>query len=659
MSSLAREQMLDRWGQFYEARTDWAERAVAGHLEGFDPEVRERLAARDRQATIALYGPTQVGKTTLILKMLGVADSAALKVGEVLRGGRPAGESATATAMRYRISDDDGWAWVDGGDLLTGASEHQIGDRLRALRASVETGSRDPGRAPVEVGIPRVHLHADAAPMPIRVIDLPGIQSENAVEQAHVRDLAGTYLPHADVIVILGKADSLEFLKPEVLAMPGLLDWWVAPHRFRIVLTHAHLLGSAMEFVGSHPAEHQVPLHDIRTHYLQQVQTHDFPADIDWDRLPGIIYPLEYGRSWAALSGDDARSNVRRKVAHANSTAFDELRGSLTALASAEARLAQTYHAYEVAAAVPRRHYQQEEAALRKMDERAGQLTDQIAARSAEADLVRQRRCKDRGTLAVVDQRVRNPPGWPEEAGLRGALWEAQGDKWLHNRGRFRNVADAQLEDAYRWRVVAWTQWAEPLLDMGILDDRDFDRAKREADRVIRNTREDARTHIRNAWYRDTTWFNWPEWPKGSPEQATETAVHWFHHGVKGIEDAFRALVPKAEAKRCELEARIEQDTTRIDVLLAGQIADLNHQLTEQGERVKANQERMRQLQQQAESAAARGGEFDDLLVQARIQRDLQDLDLLSQAETRAGQQLRALNHLLTLRTYDRIRGSR
>ena len=405
-ASLAREHLLDRWEQRYEGRTDWAENAVAQHLEGFDPEVRDRLATRDREATIALYGPTQVGKTTLILKMLGVSDAAALTVGEVLRGGRPAGESATATAMRYRVSDDAGWAWVDGADLLSDASQSEIVDRLRALRISVEAGSRDPGAAPVEVGIPRALLDADAAPLPIRIIDLPGIQSDNAGEQAHVQDLAGTYLPHADVIVILGKADSLEFLKPEVLALPGLLDWWVAPHRFRIVLTHAHLLGTAMEFARTHPAEH-VPLHDLRTHYLEQVRTHDFPADIAWDQVPDILFPLEYGQSWA----DPGGGHLRRRVERANSTAFTDLRNSLTALSSAEARLAQTYHAYRVAAAVPQRRYQQEQAALRDVEERARRITEQIASRRDEADLLRQRRDKDRHTLCTANRRVATPPG--------------------------------------------------------------------------------------------------------------------------------------------------------------------------------------------------------------------------------------------------------
>ena len=67
----------------------------------------------------------------------------------------------------------------------------------------------------------------------------------------------------------------------------------------------------------------------------------------------------------------------------------------------------------------------------------------------------------------------------------------------------------------------------------------------------------------------------------------------------------------------------------------------------------------MQQLRQQADSAKAREGEFDTLLEQARIRRGLQDLELLGQAETRVDTQLQAFNHLLTLRTYDRIRGSR
>ncbi|MGB8021485.1 MAG: hypothetical protein WCF04_09685 [Candidatus Nanopelagicales bacterium] len=665
MTAIATEQLRGRWQQLYEARTDWAERAVAQHLDGFDTEVRDRLASREREATIALYGPTQVGKTTLILKMLGVSEAAAPAVGEVLRGGRSAGESATATAMRYRVSDDAGWAWADGADLLTGASATEIVDRLGALRSSVEAGSRDPGAAPVEVGIPRALLHADAAPLPIRIIDLPGIQSENAAEQAHVWDLAGTHLPHADVIVILGKADSLEFLKPEVLAMPGLLDWWVAPHRFRIVLTHAHLLGTAKEFARTHPAEH-IPLHDLRTHYLEQVRTHDFPADITWDQVPDILFPLEYGQSWAA----PADGPVRRRVERANSTAFTELRNSLTALASAEARLAQTYHAYQVAAAVPKRHLQEEADALHKIEERIRRVTEQIAAMRAEADLLSRRLDKDSRTLGEANRRVGTPPEWPADSVLREALGEAQGDKWLRNRHHFRWKADQQLmwtfegalpgEDEvppFNSRVAVWTKWAEPLIETGILKDGEVDRVKDQVREIIRNTRHLAANAVKQAWYRDS--FLWFEWPKGSPEQATEVAVHWFHEGIRGIDESYRQLVPAAEAKCRELGARIEKDSARIDTLLPAKIAELTDQLAEQRREAEETRTRMWHLRQQEDSAAAREGEFDTLLEEARIHRDLQDLEMLGQAETRADRQLQALNHLLTLRTYDRIRGSR
>lgn len=136
-------------------------------------------------------------------------------------------------------------------------------------------------------------------------------------------------------------------------------------------------------------------------------------------------------------------------------------------------------------------------------------------------------------------------------------------------------------------------------------------------------------------------------------------ADHWFQEGIRRIDTEFRQLVPKAEAKCRELEDRIEKDTARIETLLPGIIADLEVQLAEQQRKAEVTQVRIQKLQHQTNSAAARKGEFDTLLEHARIQRDLQDLELLGQAETRADRQLLTLNHLLTLRTYDRIRGSR
>ena len=189
-----------------------------------------------------------------------------------------------------------------------------------------------------------------------------------------MQDLAGTYLPHADVIVILGKADSLEFLKPEVLALPGLLDWWFAPHRFRIVLTHAHLLGTAMEYARTHPAEH-VPLHDLRTHYLEQVRTHDFPADIAGTRCPTSCSHSSTARAGPIRRRAPAPTGRTRQLHRLHAAAEQP-----TALSSAEARLAQTYHAYRVAAAVPQRHYQQEQDALRDVEERARRITSRSPA---------------------------------------------------------------------------------------------------------------------------------------------------------------------------------------------------------------------------------------------------------------------------------------
>ena len=441
--------------------------------------------------------------------------------------------------------------------------------------------------------------------------------------------------------------------QPEVLALPGLLDWWFAPHRFRIVLTHAHLLGTAMEYARTHPAEH-VPLHDLRTHYLEQVRTHDFPADIAWDQVPDILFPLEYGQSWA----DPGGGHLRQRVEHANSTAFTQLRNSLTALSSAEARLAQTYHAYRVAAAVPQRHYQQEQDALRDVEERARRITEQIASRRDTADLLRQQCDEDRHTLCTANQQVATHPGPPTNSELRRALRDAQGDGGLHNIDRFRSVADTQLTEAFDAQQADWTAWAEPLIDSGILEVREVDRVRSEAREIIRTTLHDAGNAVRWAWrYQKILWIEFSP-NGGNPGWATDEAVRVFEDGVRDSEHAYMKLVDQANTATLELEDRIEKDTARIDTHLRGVIADL-HDLAEQQRTAEKTRAVMQQLRQQADSAKAREGEFDTLLEQARIRRGLHDLELLGQAETRVDRQLQALNHLLTLRTYDRIRGSR
>ena len=56
---------------------------------------------------VCVYGKSQVGKTTLILDMIGLKDECKRDVAEVLRGGIALGNSSTSTAIIYSQSESD------------------------------------------------------------------------------------------------------------------------------------------------------------------------------------------------------------------------------------------------------------------------------------------------------------------------------------------------------------------------------------------------------------------------------------------------------------------------------------------------------------------------------------------------------------------------
>ena len=99
--------MSKRWQQLHARTREWAIEANDRWLAALSPDATG--PKRNPEAKVVLFGPTQVGKTTLLLTLLGIRDDAAEKVGTVLRGGRAHGQSSTALPMRYLRSRDDHW----------------------------------------------------------------------------------------------------------------------------------------------------------------------------------------------------------------------------------------------------------------------------------------------------------------------------------------------------------------------------------------------------------------------------------------------------------------------------------------------------------------------------------------------------------------------
>jgi len=288
--------VADIWLRKFRQRNDWAQQAYDRFVAEVDPELVGDFT-RSEHITVVVYGTTQVGKTTLILDLLGIRKEALPAVSEVLRGGQRLGKSSTATPIRYGRSPDDLWYLEDDS---TGLSNDEAAERFGEIREQVMNGTTCASPL-LNVRIPGLffqHEAEGALNLDLRLIDIPGINAINEHEQIEVRRIAERYVASADLILLVARADNLGFLHPRALDFEALNDWMLQPSRFRVVLTYTFSPASFQTWFGK--AEDAPPLtaRDVQQHLYDEMCTHD-------ERPPPEmlkhVYPLEFGDSLESM----------------------------------------------------------------------------------------------------------------------------------------------------------------------------------------------------------------------------------------------------------------------------------------------------------------------------------------------------------------------
>lgn len=292
--------LSELWRAGSQTRLDWAFEAYDSLIEKLSPEVKTRMAAGNPEAYVVVFGRTQVGKTTLLLELMGVDPASMDRVSTVLRGGRASGLSATATAMEYGRSIDAHWSlrYYDEPPRIY-AEDDAICAALGTLRGRMERQQLDHAR-PVRLDLPAdCFLPVQEGQARVRMLDLPGDQASNPVEQEHVARVAERYVAGADLILLVGRMDDLSFLKPGGLLLPGINDWQIVPERFRIVTTFSFTLQSVQAIVRNQGLDATC----IRVRLLDQLQT--FGGLKPESRRTDLMFPLEFGQSLARAAEYD------------------------------------------------------------------------------------------------------------------------------------------------------------------------------------------------------------------------------------------------------------------------------------------------------------------------------------------------------------------
>lgn len=315
----------------------WAFKAYDRFAERLSPDVQRHLGVRRKEAYTVVFGRTQVGKSTLILHLLGVRADAIGSVSDVLRGGRKAGNSSTALPTEYRRSRDDCWRIAWGGQSWLCLSDDEARDTFGKTRAAMEADIALADDALCSVDIPTRYLEAASLHLRgTRVLDLPGMDAANHAERRFVTHVAESLVPNADLILLVGRADDLTFLMPDQLALPGVSDWQITPRRFRVVTTYSFTPASVREFAREHGCRGD--LGKYRERLIGEIQR--FRPLEPSAQIPDLYFPLEFGESWKGACDlhspemtammDGLMQRLREDIATA-STPIGRLEGALEA----------------------------------------------------------------------------------------------------------------------------------------------------------------------------------------------------------------------------------------------------------------------------------------------------------------------------------------
>lgn len=322
------------WPDFIQDRYRWAEQSYASFLKKFDAQrLIQTTDNASGSVSVIVYGPSQVGKTSLILTLLGIRDACFNEVNTLLRGGQQLGMMSTARTYRYRMAKDDSWYFSHLDNGKTALSDEQAVAIFAAFRQEVEQGSRVYDS--VDVLMPRRFFDTERQHgTQLLIRDLPGTHSTNENERYYVNVLASRYLASADVILLTGKVDGLSFLKPEVLENNLLADWHWQRHRYKIVLTRAYSDSTLQRLIKTS----EINKAALQRFLLQQINTLELRLP---ESISELIYPVECGHTWLAIcAGED---DYARRCQMLRSEVLTDLLASLQQAANPLARLRTGY----------------------------------------------------------------------------------------------------------------------------------------------------------------------------------------------------------------------------------------------------------------------------------------------------------------------------
>lgn len=316
------------WNWMLEARTKYLQKFKVFNTEHMD---------LNREIFIGVYGPTQVGKTTFVLTLLGIKTDKILPLSDALRGKQKYGKSATITATVFKKSRDN-YFYIfkynqdNKKERIRLESLEELENELKKLREEITNGFLKTLEQ-VIIYISRTYFYNEAIDnQELSIVDLPGDDTKDDSEESHIESILEKYINLCKNIIIMELSGNITALSQ--IGIESMEGWYKNPFKFSVVVTRAisdasvnklvtrRKISSADELSSHYKNELVRILYDNNGERIKTSLDHE-------DRFSDIsVYPLELGVSLSSLK-DDMDSHQYEDIITWNKVTLENLRRHL------------------------------------------------------------------------------------------------------------------------------------------------------------------------------------------------------------------------------------------------------------------------------------------------------------------------------------------
>ena len=275
---------------------------------------------------VVVFGKPQVGKTTLILSLMGIAEDRHEEISKILRAGIPEGNSSTSTAIIYQHSENEFFGICERDtngnqtmDLYQCETEEFV-ERLQEVRRRLENGEKNPDFI-LYLYLPRRYFDLGTGDnSDISILDVPGYGSRNKQESRYVEELISRYMTASALNIVVRELYDINDLRYFQAPNGDRMEWM--PHRYLVVTTHSY----SQESITSYFTQKK------RTESFEEYLKHE--CDVQFQRIFGEQSPrhiaVDVGQSFQRLINETIKTEEdRQELLSCQRRALEEIRAEI------------------------------------------------------------------------------------------------------------------------------------------------------------------------------------------------------------------------------------------------------------------------------------------------------------------------------------------